>query len=554
MSDAINHSIVGSDGHVPSYDPDAKWHMWGLHEIYKGMEGKGKYIPKVLDNVKDPTTNMIYYVKSLDQLTLIPELVAIGSENSLGLNSNDLLFATGPGWPSQNYRIYYDNKVFPYRLSIHTFCQIRSVDAAYAKVVRGSFLGVHEVISEVYDPAGNFHSDKVELETVALEPGWVNYSIKVVKRFNTSKALQNGETLTVLIYSRDGNLLSHTPLVVTMSDTTQDLNVSSAYITQIGIKSPFRSDYDPTLLSFPLNWNKGSMNMMGTVTYSDGSTIEMPIDGRKFELLGLDQMLSSIAGAPVDMTLVYNLGPDEVTHVESLSHNNKITLPIRVQTTNINNSYTVKLFACPYWDTGIDGFRLRWWLLNLERNIYREVTTHVKFAANSAAFDPNGLGIVQRLQVSLNLRDIFPTYKPFVHTQIVEVTLYGHPNDYPTPWIVKHQLTDSIPFGGALNIQMVDNYNITLKNNFEKDEWIRNFYMNMRPLSETPEVEDSVPVPTHFTLIVNGLEAEFPIDDFDKTLSLASPVRRFDTIHILFTRKVAGGTFYLGIGSLCVQQ
>ena len=106
MTDATNHSVVGTDGIVPSYNPEGLWKTWAVNEIYLGEEGEKRYVPKINDHVIDPVKNIRWLVTELNQLTLIPTLEPLGNYNSIGLSSTDLLFATGPGWPSQNYRVY----------------------------------------------------------------------------------------------------------------------------------------------------------------------------------------------------------------------------------------------------------------------------------------------------------------------------------------------------------------------------------------------------------------------------------------------------------------
>ena len=66
--------ITGTDGIAPVYEPDSVWKIWNLDEIFKGQEGKGKYVPKVNDYVCDIETNEYYIVVSIDTTTMIAEL------------------------------------------------------------------------------------------------------------------------------------------------------------------------------------------------------------------------------------------------------------------------------------------------------------------------------------------------------------------------------------------------------------------------------------------------------------------------------------------------
>ena len=555
MADSTNHNVVGTDGIVPSYNPEGLWKTWAINEIFMGTVGKNRYVPKVNDHVIEPVSNTRYLVKSLDQVTLLSELVPLGGNNSLALSSTDLLFATGPGWPSQAYRIYIDDNVFPYRLDVDSFLSIRTVNAAYVKIIHGSIYGEHEVISQVYDASGTFLTDKVGLDLLAVEPGWQNYHIKAVKTCNCTKKFLNGDTLSVVTYSSTGHVLNVTPLAVVNSNFIRDLNSAQRYITHTSIRSPFLSETNPELLLLPLNWTKSSMNIMGVLHYSDGSEAVLPIDGRKFSMRGLDQLLSSIPGHSFDMVLHYALEPTEATYHETSSFNNGINTKIRVELVDPNYSYSVKLFVYPYWDTPTQGFKLRWYMFNLERNMYRDVTAEVKFAANSNLFDGYRFGATQRLQVTLNLRDVMPTYKAFQHTQVVEVSLYGRPMDFPTPWTVKHNLTDANVYGGALKAQLKGLTTISVKSGIAtQEEWLQRVYKDTYPLMENPENINLLINPTHFHILHGSQITTFPISDWDLDLNLPVTVKQYDTVRILFTRQVSSGELYLSMAAMNVQN
>lgn len=554
MTDITNHNVIGSDGIVPSYNPEGLWKTWAIYEIFTGEVGYNRYVPKVNDHVIEPVTNTRYRVKTLDQVTLIAELETLGGINSLAMSSTDMLFATGPGWPSQAYRIFLDDTVFPYRLDVDAFLSIRTVNAAYVKIISGSIYGNYEIISQVFDASGTFVTDKVGLDLLAEEPGWQNHHIKAVKTCNCTKKFLNGDTLTVVTYSSDGHVLNATSLSVVNSNFIRDLNAPRKYITHISLRSPFVSETNPELLLLPLNWTKASMNIMGVVHYSNGSEVELPIDGRKFTLRGLDQLLSSIPGHDFDMELHYGLEPTEATYHETSSFNNGINMPVRVRLVDSNFSYSVKLFVYPYWDTGSQCFKLKWFMFNLERNLYKDVTANVKFSSSSGLFDGYSFGSTQRLQVTLNLRDVVPTYKPFVHTQVVEISLYGRPSDFPTPWTVKHNLMDKKVFGAGLKAKLLMPNTISIQSlQLKYEDWLSRLYKETYPLSETPEDGNFFIEPTHFQIIHGGRTTIFPIESWDKNLALPEVVNMYDNIYIIFTKKISSGEIFLSVAGLNIQ-
>ena len=44
-----NPNIIGSDGAVPQYDPDGRWTIWNLDEIYIGGAATRKFVPKIFN-------------------------------------------------------------------------------------------------------------------------------------------------------------------------------------------------------------------------------------------------------------------------------------------------------------------------------------------------------------------------------------------------------------------------------------------------------------------------------------------------------------------------
>lgn len=120
MPDISLLGVVGIDGVVPIYDPDARWCWWSINEIFReGTPGQGRYVPKVDDYVIDPDTFTTWKVTSLDNDTLYPTMVQIRPANmSFSISETDVLFGVGPGTQSDTYRAYLDKSVTPYVLNV----------------------------------------------------------------------------------------------------------------------------------------------------------------------------------------------------------------------------------------------------------------------------------------------------------------------------------------------------------------------------------------------------------------------------------------------------
>jgi hypothetical protein len=231
----------------------------------------------------------------------------------------------------------------------------------------------------------------------------------------------DGEIVTAVVYSDTGHVVSKRQLLVENTSFIRSLNVSQKYVSHISLECPFLSQSVDNTIEFPLNVPLNALNMMGVVHYSDGSTLKLPVNGSKFTMHGVDQYVSSIVGQRVDLVLSYALSDNEVAYANTNVNGRYVTEAYFLLTTNPNNSYSIKLFGYPYFIDENNGYQMRWWLFNLDRNISFEVTPFVRFSENTGPYDPKGYGYLQRKSVSLNLRDVSAAFKPFIHTQLVDI-------------------------------------------------------------------------------------------------------------------------------------
>jgi hypothetical protein len=555
MSDSENHNVTGIDGIQPVYNPKDLWKTWSLDELYMGQQGKDRYVPKVNDWAVNVLTGARWRVSAVDQITLVPTLVPMGNDINMALSAEDLLFAQSPGWPSEAYRCYLDTTVFPFRMDVDNFLAIRQVNAAYVKVIYGPLYGNHEVISKIYDNAGNFVSENVGLSLTALEAGWTNYSWKCVNTFFTNRMFQDGDMVTVVVYSQDGHVLSFTNLAVVNSNFLRDLNAPRRVIKHISARSPFLSETDGQKLLVPLNWNQGSINVEGVVHYNDGTELVLPIDGAKFQLGGWRSILSSIPGQQFDLVLRYMMDDTETAAPEINAFGNSIPFPMRAEIVEASNSYTLKLHPLLIWNPNTSAYDIRWFMINLDRDVVRDVTSYVQVAANSPAFNGALFGVVQRIQVSLRLRDVVSTWKPFIHTQIAEFTLYGTPGNYQSPWAYKASTADELPYGGSVFARKVGPKAVTmLAGATTQQEWLTALYQRLAPLVATPEDTQSYIQPTHVSVEHDNQSVIVPVADWDDPVNFLNDVDLHDTLHLTWMRETGSGFIYLAKAGLIVQN
>lgn len=550
-------TVIGTDGETAVYNPDGLWKLWSINEIWQGGAAAGKYVPKVDDYIIDPELFMTWIVESLDNVTLIPTLREIRPANmSYSLSESDLLFGVGPGTQADTYRVYLDQSVTPHVLAVDIRLKIAGTMASYAKLFKGSDVsGSGHVISKVYDSMGNFISENIPLELVAID-SHNNYSIKTISVCHCLEDLVDGELVTAVIYNDQGHVVSKRQLLIENTAFIRSINVSQKYVSHISIESAFLSPTEINTIRFPLNIPLNALNVIGIVHYSDGSSLRLPIDGNKFRLFGLEQFVSSIVGQQIELVLSYALAPNEVSYAGVSADGHYVTEPYHLVTINPNNSYTVKLFGYPIWVSEADGYVMKWWLFNLDRNVFFDVTPYVQFSAQTGAFNPKGYGYLQRKAVNINLRDISAAFQSFVHVQLVDIVLQSPPDSSTnvTAWTVSHESMDTRPsFGVGLYARRNSVNVVNLASGLDTEaEWLEKMYLQTYPLLDRTS-ELSVPNPTHFIVTINNQMNEFAIGQWNQNLLLSLDPAEHSTLSVRFIRRTSSGDLQLAIAAVMVK-
>lgn len=557
MSTTNTIGITGSDGVIPIYSPTDRWTIWSRDEIYTGQEGENKFIPKLKDYVIEPDTFTTYIVEFLDPVTYIPTLREIRPANmNFTLSQDDVLFGVGPGTQSDTYRVYIDTSVTPHILAVDVRLKIGGTLSNYAKIFKGSDTSNNgKVISRVYDNNNNFISENVGLELVAVD-SHINYSIKTINVCHTVEDLVDGEIVTVVIYNDQGNVVSKRQLLVENTAFIRDANAGQKYVSHISLESAFLSPTNDNDIEFPLNIPVNALNLMGVVHYSDGTTLRAPVDGSKFSIFGLDQYVSNIVGQRIELVLNYALSPNEVAYGAVTSDGHYITEEYNIITVNPNNSYAVKLFVYPVWISPAFGYKLKWYMYNLDRNTFFDVTDHINFSDETGPYDPKAYGFLQRKAVSLNLNDVTSVFDSFRHVQQVDIVLNREPDDITTntAWTVGHITEVNTPrYGQNIYAMRLNANEVNISSGLTTfTEWLDKTYLAVQPLIDL--TVESAPIdPSHFVIMVQGQSIEFPIDQWDQNLTINVDVNQHEALDIRFIKRTSTGDLELAIVSMITK-
>lgn len=550
------YGIVGTDKVAPFYTPNAKYEIFSMDQVYKGGPGEGRYVPKIGDRIDDLPLGLSYRVTSLDLATLICQYIEIKPIASSG-EFDDILLGPGPGTQSDTYRIYLDRSVIPYSLAVDARLSVKGTMCRYARIFRGSDLtNQGNIIAHTYDSQGNIIGDMIALELVA-NPG--NISERTVPVAYTMEDLPDNEIVTVVFYSDVGSVVSKRQLVVENTAFIRQANLGLKYITDISLKCPFLSATDSTTIELPLNVLLPGVNMTGVVHYSDGSTAELPVDGTKFAMLGLEAYTATTPGQKGYLSLRYRPSSNEVLYGggsgEFTHKSKKFTVVAKQQ----EGTYSVKLFPYPVWVDAVHGYSLKWFLYNGDRNVTYDVTGLVEFPANTPAWMPTQYGVNQRITVAINLQNVNGTYKNYRHIQTVEIILRGAATERNTTnWTVGFEVGQSPLYGDGIHADLTfinsNLYKLKVDAGFTTQaDWLQALYYNTKPIIDTTK-ETAPPVPTHYRITVGSTEYEFPISQWNSETTVGAGLVNSGTAFLRFIRRLPDTDLHLAVAGIALWQ
>jgi hypothetical protein len=537
-----------------------------MDEIYTGPTGTGRYVPNLNDEVFDWDTGL-WRVVGVDYSTGLSELsIYIPPKEADSIDHTDVLLGTGPGYQSETFRAYLDTSVMPHILAVDSRLRFYGTTNAYVKIFLGTNISDEgTVISAMYDQGGTLLGDSIPLELVAMpndpindNPGLDNLAVKTPMVGYTTTKMSDNEVVTVVAYDDAGHVTSIAKLLVKNTAFIRTSDASKKYVASIHLESPFLSTSDDTLLEYPINLPVEAMELRGVVTYSDGSRSILPVDGTKFALHGISNFVSTILGQQIPLVLTYYLSEEEYVYGASVGATKHISVPYTATTTNVDGSYTVKLFVAPVWVNAIEGYRLRWFLYNLDREEVFEVTQHVQLAANSRSFNPTEYGVMQNISVAVDMNKVNAKYTNYRHTQTIGIALLNQGNLDQENWNINYEPGQEIPYGENLRASLrfvnTNYWVLNLNSGFaSKEQWLENVYYNAKPLTH-PDFEVRPPEPNYFTIVMGNQRIECPIEQWNSDIVMPSGVNDGDVVLIEFFKRNAATDLQLGVGVLPVHQ
>ena len=548
--------VVGIDNIAPIYNPYDRWQTWNKNEIYTGTVGQGKFVPKIDDIVFEIAGNTIvrYIVRDIDPTTMVAVLQQEVHQESDPFTPEDIIFGIGVSTPSETYRVYIDKSVIPYTLTIDSRNKVYGSMSNYCKIFKGtdtSNAGV--VISRMYDTSNVLLGENIPLELVAYD-NITNVSIRVVAPAFTNANLTDGEIVTAVVYNAQGGVVSRRQLLVVNTAFIRSPDASKKYVTGISMRSPFMSPTNDRLLQYPINVPLAGLNLTGRVTYSDGSFKEYPVDGTRFSIYGFNGYLATVVGQRINLVLKYNLQPNEISYNLTSLDNAQISEQYEATTLNVDGSYNLKLYGYPVWLDDVNGYRLEWFLYNLDRNIKYNVTPWVVINTDFRPFNPTLYGTVQTLNVSMNIQNANGSFKNYIHAQTIDIVLNKRGSERPNNWTVGFSPGQSPRYGlntfASAHFLGVNQWRVRVDCEApDYATWLDRVYHSTEPL-----INDSVELepiePNWFALVVNNTAYEYPISQWNTEFVINGTLQNNSNVYLRFFKRTSETDLELSVAGM----
>lgn len=495
MSDTLQEIKVNTGGKTIILYNNRKPDAYGIEDIYDPENPQsGKYFPSLYSLVVD-TTGRLYYVSARDtanySVTLTPcSYVSTEEENEVTIIS----------YGNDKFCLYIDTRTDPHRLVVDAKFLVYGNNLVEYALYKTDLSGEEQCISQYYDAAGNFVSNRIPLQSIS--ESYPSY--KFPTNCHTTFDLVEGDPVVLRAYNNIGNLSAEITLYVRNAQWLNDLASHTNPIVSLNAEALQMMGDDFFLYE---KQDVSHLNIQPYLLYVDGSRQDVNVDNQRCFIYGLDDVESSYPGRSQTIIIKYFLNYKETTTVSTSDERRFLTCTKKIVVVDNDNDYTVKLSCIPIWSSTYNQWQLYWFAYTDDRQGVYDVTALVKynekypFDGTSASF-----GKEQRVVVEYDLQSIFQTDDPITGVQTLYITLWD--NQKYERYTFRDSKDDTFIYGvdGSITRRPVIHYDETIDQYFiptsifeNVDAVIESFYTLARP-PYNPSVETVAPTPTHFTV------------------------------------------------------
>lgn len=314
------------------------------------------------------------------------------------------------------------------------------------------------------------------------------------------------------------------------------------------------SPVNDNLLEYPINVPLMGLNLVGRVTYSDGSHREYPVDNTRFSIYGFEGYLATIVGQRINLVLKYNLQPNEISYNLTEVNDRQISEFYEATTLNVDGSYNLKLFGYPVWLDDVNGYRLEWFLYNLDRNIKYNVTPYVVINTDYRPFNPTLYGVVQNLNVSINIQNANGAFKNYIHAQTIDIVLNKRGSERPNNWTVGFSPDQQPRYGldtfATAYFIGVNQWRVRVDaESIDFEDWLTKVYQRTEPLYN-PDTELEPIEPNMFALVIGNTTVEYPIAQWNSEFIINGTMQNNTTVYVRFFKRLADTDLEMSIAGM----
>ena len=552
-----NNLTCGDEGTSldPTQDRDNK--LWWRHQLYSGPGSTG-FLPTVDDLIVDFKQNCLCRVIEVD--TVNRTFVDVPWKTT-EMENDDAILGSASYMKLDTYRVYIDDSRHPATLRVDSRWTVPGSDNQYLKIFRGTDISENGEVISAYFENNIYQGEKIPLATVSID-NVDNKTIKAPVPASCNAEVDDGELLTMVVYSDVSGVSLIARFHAVKTNLVMALDNPSRQIVDIKLKSPFLSLSDETLLELPINVPVDDIPLDVEVQYTDGKKT-YTVDGTRAALLGLTNSgyldtyyISSVAGQDLDLTLKYNMASNE-TYLGDDVVDRVIQRPYKATTLDVDGAYSVKLFVRPVWLDAARGYRLEYYLYNLDRGNWFEATAHVRLGTNSPFFDPKLYGVKQTLTVNCNLADVSPEYKTHIHPQTFSITLLAPATEDRDNFILEY-VHGQEDYGrgckAVFNYEDASAWSVDLSSSARSQaEWLQQMYYATHPIYDR-RAEAKAPEPTHFELVVGSKVYLKLVSEWGGPFNIDFEVAEADSLMIRWIARTASDELHLGMSPVIAHQ
>lgn len=533
MADYINSDF---------YNPNRGFRVWNITEIVMAAGQTNKYVVNIDDLVIDYDRGWLRvtdveigtWIPTLEDWMPPPHTDPDGEEN--------VLVGVGPGYSSESYRCFIDTSVTPYVLApdarLHFY---GSMVASYA-VFKGSNISKDsgKLISAFYDSSGNFVGPYIPVEEATITGAKVS-TVKIPMVGYATEDLADSEQVTLVAYDDKEGVVSIAQLLVMNTEVLRQTDQSKNYVEGIMLDSPFISTSDPKVIEFPLNVMVKSLPIQGLVKYRGGRQNRYDVGPPPFTIMGLENYIATGEGQEFPLAARYQLAEDEISYQLVPSADRAITENYIARTVAADGAYSCRLFVYPTWVNAAIGYRLEFWLYNLDRARFYNVTPYVELGVNSSPYRPRAYGEIQTLTYAVNLNQVDGRFAPYRYVSTFQIALLSSGGN-ESNWAVYPRPDVDASYGRGLKADLeyvsVNTWNLRLQNGATSlTTWLQRMYYNAEPLVNT-DLEEFPPEPSHCILHFLGGDYKISIQQWNQVLTVNNDLNPGDLLSIQWIKEL----------------